>query len=312
MIINHWHSQFTAQYGHLFPTTYLVLDIETSGNKKEEDVVVELGHVIVKDCLIADKLNVVLNWYKHAAMSAATLDAKLFRMRDIIGSAWKLLPSKLHTEGIDPIAGLNFYYDLLHTWIEAKLPFVAQNGLATEERILNATFKRFLGKPFSFPDNLYFDTGALFKATYVYEAKDSSLAPYRNIVLPSKTESLKDYCKRIIYAKTGNVSWSVAKMLNYYGLFEKHAIDSDTLHCAMHDCLCLVYIMEEFRSRITCSNLDVNELKTEEGFARAMTEEFAIRKLEKEAEVKAAEAKKAPSVARHVVDRVPIRRQRKV
>jgi len=311
MIVNHWHSQFTAQYGHLFPPTYLVLDIETAGNGKE-DLVVELGHVIVQDCVIADKLNLVLNWYKHANVDSQQLTDKLFKMKNIIGMAWKLLPERLKTEGIDPIEGLNFYYDLLQSWIEAKLPFVAQNGLSTEERILDATFKRFLGKSFCFPSNLYFDTGALFKASYVYEAKDSSLIPYRNIVLPNKTETLKEYCKRIIYAKTGNVGWSVSKMLNHYNLFEKHAIDSDTLHCAMHDCLCLVYIMEEFRSRITHSNLDVNELKTQEGFARAMNEEFAIRKLEQEVLTKEKQAVKAPSVKHPGADRVPLRRQRKM
>lgn len=312
MIVNHWNSQFTAQYGHLFPTTYLALDIETSGNNKDEDLVIELGYVIVDNCIIADKRNLVLDWYRHKDTVPHILDSKLYRMKTIMGNAWKLLPEKLKAEGIEPIQGLTFYYDLLQEWIEAKLPFVAQNGLATEERLLNAAFKRFLGKSFSFPPNLYFDTGALFKATDIYESKDPSISMHRNIMLPGKHETLKDYCKRIIYAKTGNTSWSVSRILNYYGLFEKHAIDSNELHCALNDCLCLVHIMEEFRSRITHCNLDENELKTPAGFDRAMTEEFASRKLEQEKIEQQKQSVALPSVARPIQDRVPIRRQRKV
>lgn len=250
MIINNWNSDFTAKYNHAFPDSYLCFDTEFTGNDVRNDLILEIGHVMVDKGVVVDKFNIVLNWYSHPDVQANWLDYKLQNMRSVVGSDWKFSPEFLRKEGTNPIQALNFYYKLFETWNKRNLPFVAQNGQNADERILRGNFDRFLRKSFSLPDNNYFDTGGIFKANQVWEATGGDAVNFKGVVLPHRSDTLKTYFNRVINMKISGIKWSLQLIIDHYDLMKKHNVKTSELHTAGFDSMCLHWIMEEYRSKI--------------------------------------------------------------
>ena len=132
---------------------------------------------------------------------------------------------------------------------------MAQNGQSADERMLRGNFHRFLNKPFNLPDNAYFDTGAIFKASEIWDARSGDAMNFKVQMLPNRTETLKTYFSRVIYTRVAGVKWSLSKIMDDFGLTEKHAVDEGQFHNAGFDAMCLHWIMEEYRSRITRNNV---------------------------------------------------------
>lgn len=250
MIVNSWPSQFTEKYGHCFPTDYVTLDTEFTGNNEQKDLVLEIGHTLVSGGKVVDELNIVLNWYDHPEVDHAWLDYKLHNNANFVGPGWVLTPDYVRAKGISPYKALSFYHKFFESCIQNELFFVAQNGITADEKILRGNFNRYLNKSFAIPDNRYFDTGGLFKANQIYEARLGDALNYKAVILPHRSESLKSYFKRITGLRVNGVKWSLKLILEYYGLLEKHSVKDKDLHSAGYDSLCLHWIMEEYRKRI--------------------------------------------------------------
>jgi hypothetical protein len=248
MIINNWTPDFTAKYNHAFPDSYLCFDTEFTGSDLRNDLILEIGHVMVEKGVVVDKFNIVLNWYNHPSVQANWLDYKLQNMRSVVGPGWKFNSEFVKKEGADPIQALNFYYKLFAAWDKRNLPFVAQNGQNADERILKGNFDRFINKSFSLPENNYFDTGSIFKANQIWEATSGDAVHFKQIVLPQRSETLKTYFNRVINLKIGGIKWSLKLILDHYKLLQKHKVIENEAHTAGFDSMCLHWIMEEYRS----------------------------------------------------------------
>jgi hypothetical protein len=248
MVVNEWSPRFKKQYGGRFPRSYLCFDTEFTGNSQQSDLVMEIGHVIVEDNVVVDHGSFVLNWYA-AKIDAGWLDYKLGSLRSVIGESWRLSPSFVKAKGHDPLSVLRFYHDLFDTWKKRDLPFVAQNGVWADEKMIRSNFNRFLNRNFELPSSGYFDTGVLFKANRVFEP-DSPFKAYKNIVFPVAGESLRDYFIRIAGVKISGLKWNMSAILAFYGLTEKHAIDVGQLHGAAFDAMCVHHIMQHYRSLV--------------------------------------------------------------
>jgi hypothetical protein len=250
MIINDWDQVFTQKYGHDFPGTYLCVDTEFTGSNERDDLIVEIGHTMVEDGQVVDEMNVVLNWYPTKHVQESWLDYKLNTMRHVVGTGWRLTPAVVKEEGIDPIKALRFYYKLFATWTKRGLPFVAQNGMTADERLLRGNFNRFLNKPFEFPANEYFDTGAIYKANRIWQSGEEHLMALKGTMLPHRSDTLKAYFHRVIYTRCAGVKWNLKAILDEYGIREKHDLRDEQFHTAGFDSKCLHYIMEEYRKQV--------------------------------------------------------------
>ena len=249
MIANLWDSAFTAQYGHEFPNTYLCFDTEFTGSSEASDLVLEIGHTMVENGEVVDQVNYVLNWYAYPDIKEAWLTYKLNAMRSIVGPKWRLSPEVIKAEGKDPVTILRFYHKLFSTWQKRNLCFVAQNGQNADERMLRGNFFRYLNKPFGLPDNAYFDTGGIFKATQVYTSPQTQ--NYKLEVLPLRSDTLKGYFRRVINTRFSGIKWSLPVILQHYDLIKKHNLDMNQHHTAGFDSRCLHYIMEAFRAELS-------------------------------------------------------------
>ena len=144
MIINEWGASFTKKYGHIFPDTYLCIDTEYTGGNEREDLIVEIGHVMVQDGNVIDRMNVVLDWTTHEDISSAFLRYKLDNIRSHMGSDWRITWEVMQEEGVSPVKAFRFYDKLFSTWQARDLPYVAHNGRSAEERMLRGNFNRFI------------------------------------------------------------------------------------------------------------------------------------------------------------------------
>lgn len=248
MIVNEWSPRFKKQYGGKFPGSYLCFDTEFTGNSQSNDLVLEIGHVIVEDNEVVDHNSFVLNWYK-IDVDAGWLDYKLNSMRGIIGPGWRLSPAYLKEKGKDPLDVLRFYHELFDTWKKRDLPFVAQNGVWADEKMIRSNFNRFLNRSFDLPVSNYFDTGVLFKANKIVEP-NSPFVMYKGIVLPVAGETLRDYFIRVAGVKIAGLKWNMSAILDCYKLMEKHSIDRGKLHGAAYDAMCVHHIMQHYRSLV--------------------------------------------------------------
>jgi len=313
MIVNEWPSVFTAKYGHNFPSSFLAVDTEYSGSNDREDLILEIGHTMVENGVVIDRLNVVLNWYGHPEVQASRLDYKLNNMRHHVGPGWVLLPEAVKAKGTDPIKVLRFYRKLFAAWAKRGLPFVAQNGQSADERMIRGNFNRFINQPFEFPPNGYFDTGAIFKATQVWNATEGDAVNYKQMMMPHRSETLKEYFHRVIHTRISGVKWGLDAILDHYGLVEKHTVIEEQRHTAGFDAECLYWIMEEYRSRITRSNLEENPFASGQSMQRAFEQEHAKYKLEQEVARKTKEDAKpaeAPSTGQPPRTKAGVSQQR--
>jgi hypothetical protein len=250
MIINDWDSNFTAKYNHQFPDSYLCIDTEYTGNDKRTDLIVEIGHTMVQQGKVVDSKSLILNWYGYPGITDTWLNYRLNLIRANVGSGWRLTPEVIRKEGIDPLRALKFYEELFTAWQKNNLPFVAQNGQNADERIISGNFDRFLNKPFSLPDNGYFDTGAIYKADKVWQTLHGDLANFRSVMMPVRGDTLKTYFNRVINTRINGVKWKLDLIMEEYDLINKHKINKNDFHGAGFDSMCLHWIMEEFRKLV--------------------------------------------------------------
>jgi hypothetical protein len=261
MIINEWSPKFKRQYGSSFPASYICFDTEFTGNSQDTDLVLEIGHVAVKDNVVVDNRSFILNWYK-AGVAPSWLNYKLNNLRGIVGAGWRLLPDVVKQEGQDPITVLNFYHELFAVYKQQSIPFVAQNGIWMDEKMLRSNFNRYLNRGFELPVSNYFDTGLIFKATRVWEA-NSQFSRYKSIMLPVAGETLRDYFLRVAGTKITGLKWNLSSILGFYDLYRTHSIKADSLHSAGYDAMCLHYIMQQYRALVQDDPPKVTETPAE-------------------------------------------------
>lgn len=281
MIINEWEPSFTEKYGHVFPNTYLCIDTEYTGGNEREDLIVEIGHVMVHEGHVIDRMNVVLDWSSHKELNPAFVRYKLDDIRARMGEDWRVTWEVMQEEGIAPIKALRFYSKLFDIWHKRDLPYVAHNGRKSEERMLRGVFNRFIHKPFFMHENQLWDTGAIFKATRLHESREDAHASARWKTIPDSADSLKSYFERVLNARLKGIRWNLKYCLEYYNLTDKLE-DTHRFHQADYDAYCSHLLMQEYRSRVIRNNSGENALESPETFERMFEEELAKEKISKE------------------------------
>jgi hypothetical protein len=275
VIINHWKKPFTALYKHLWPETYLCVDCEYTGGNAEQDLIVEIGHCIVRRRKIVDRLSVVLDWRNHDVVPNAWLYDKLERCKARMPKLWRWSPEVMEAEGLPANEVLKFYWKLLLSWKKQGLPFVAHNGYAADERMLRGCILGFLNKKFSFGENGLIDTGAVCKATLALDSEDPKIAQRPDIWFPNAADTLRSYFRRVVYAHAKGVHWRLWNCIQYYGLDEEYQLTEEDCHTAGYDAYLTHLLMEKFREYITVSHAEECPFDTPDTLARAFDLEMA-------------------------------------
>lgn len=242
MISTHWPDWFKDLYGSAWPTTYLALDLETTGFNTRKDVIVEIGHVLVEGGVVTNRMSLLLDWSDHPVVPASYVRGRLLdvaRAMATDGRNWSLTWERLAADGVRPEKALSFYRDLLADWSARGGLFALHNGFFDESMLAhNLAGFGIDAEGFEFPDNQYFDTSSLERV---------SQCPGDQATLPRAGDTLKSYFKRMKYYKGGSLHSSLDKhCVGKYGLALRPGFEASGLHTADFDAYLVHLLMEEF------------------------------------------------------------------
>jgi hypothetical protein len=274
-------------------------------------LIVEIGHVIVEDRTVTNRLSLVLDWTRHPGISKTWLKQRLSNVAYQMQGDWRVTWDVMRSDGVDPVKGLQFYCDLFATWDRRGLPFAAHNGFYADERMFAANLSRYLQPPgFEFGDDVMFDTGAIHKLSCIAEHHPAVFKQAVTDWLPRSNDTLRSYFCRTSRKPLKGLKWRLGDCLRYYGLDEREDLELDDLHTAEFDAYCVHLLMEEYRSRITENHSDETGLESGAALQRLIEQQLAREQLTQEAAVAAKQSVAEVHVGREVRDRLRQRRRK--
>lgn len=237
MIINHWLQTLQTTFGG-FPRDYTVIDIETSGFDPASDLILNIGHVIVEDGVVVDRLDALLDWTRGDHVDPNWLYARMDRCQRQMASnglEYKMSFDRLQTYGEDPIGVLQAYHDLIVAQRAANYAFVMHNGYNFDAPRLCTHFKRWLGLDLEFGANEIWDTGMIEKASQLN-------------AVPDPRESMRAWSRRVGGARTKGVKWSLdGHCVPKYDLVRRYNLNEADAHGAGYDSYVTYLLFETFR-----------------------------------------------------------------
>lgn len=237
MLINHWLNILQRTFGG-FPNDYTVLDIETSGVDAGIDLILNIGHVIVEDGQVTQRLDAFLDWTREGQVDQQWLYDRMEKTRQQMagnGREYKMSYELLRDQGEDPIGILREYHDLIVAQREAKYAFVMHNGYNFDAPRLCNHFKRWLNENLEFGPSEIWDTGMIEKASQLNS-------------MPDPKETMRAWAKRVGGIRAKGVKWSLdAHCIPKYDLANRFQLNESEAHGAGFDTYVTHLLFEEFR-----------------------------------------------------------------
>lgn len=242
--------KYLKSAGIKWPSTYMCLDLEHSGQKYDKILTLQLGHHIVVENKVVDSGSYVLNWAGSEYISEYAKGEMADRcesLRAKIGQEWDFGPSRQREVGEDPKKILEFYRLLIKSW---SFPVVTQLGVIAEEPALRSNFQRFLSEKveFKIKEDLYFDLGLVYLGYVIFS--DAKFNPYRFLVDRRQGESLRGYLCRLRAYRIPGAKYNLDKICNEFG------IDSSLRHDAETDSLLLHEVIQKVSKQLSAKSVE--------------------------------------------------------
>lgn len=251
-----WHRAMRETFGPI-PDDYLVVDVETSGLKHDQDVILQIGWCEVENRQVVDNDAVVLNWFDNSVRlpDPRWLRERINQTRAVMtreGNAYPWTEPVLRA-GEKPLVALA---ELLLRLRSHALPaIVTHNGWMFDAPMIENHFKRYLSTPFEFAERRMWDTGALEKGVQL------NMRPLPN-------DTLRSYSRRVM-AKICRIKWALTKhCIPKYQLDKRFGLNVQDAHRADFDtrathCLLQVFReqMEESTKETSCQSSCASETR---------------------------------------------------
>lgn len=227
-----------------FPQNYVCFDMEGTGLKKSEDLIIELGSCRVKDCAAEEYESMLLDWTKTPYVDPDWLEVKLEGINKYLGyksaAQTKFTVDKLRKEGVEPDTAFRSYVEILGKadWV------IGHNIIGFDLPRFSFSVAEWLGYSFEVPEEKVIDTAAIEKAKQLR-------------ISPKKNESFYAFQKRVLNAFAGKgVRYS---LINYvvptYKLDEQYGLDMTKGHTAGFDAMLIHLFIEELRGLLSSKNV---------------------------------------------------------
>jgi DNA polymerase III epsilon subunit-like protein len=228
------------------PGDYLVVDLETTGVDLAKDLIVQIGHCLVRDNRIIDNGSVVLDWHRVPLIEPAWLEERMVQTRNYVeydkegqptGRRYRFTPQRLRTVGVDPPEVLRFYMEWLLELRQQGYFFIAHNGFHFDCALLERHFARLFESPFRFEDREVFDTGMVVKA-------------FQAGLYFHPGESPRDFANRVRPLRLKGIRWALDSFcVPYFKLDEKYQMDTNDSHEACWDVRATHLLFQELLAR---------------------------------------------------------------
>lgn len=225
-----------------FPANYLVFDVETTGFKVGEDLIAELGYVLVRNHQPVDQGWVYLDWTNHPGVDQGWLQDRIdFTRRHIelrdgrpTGRTYHVSYDKL-SAGMEPCEALRRYEQLFLNNRAEGYFCVAHNGYHFDVPFIEEHLATFIDSGFRFTDHELVDTGMIEKGA-------------QGVMTPWVGETPRDFSLRVSKTWLKGVYWALdSHCVPKYKLNEKAGIKVAAAHDAAVDSLLTHVLFEEYR-----------------------------------------------------------------
>lgn len=234
--------------GHVIgplPDAYTVIDTETTGFNRAQDLIVEVGWAVVRDRQMQSCGNAALDWTKFGGVDQGWLREKLRKTKYHVendkdgnptGRNYRFTYDYLAANGGDPLAGLAEYHGLLDECMRRGELIVAHNGWFFDREMLDNNFRRWLQvRDLPWGVNSVFDTGLVEKASQM-----------GNRGVPWPTDNLTAYYQRLRQPRA--IKWALdVHCVPKYGIAERYGLDMSQAHTSAFDCVITHYLFEHWR-----------------------------------------------------------------
>ncbi|KKN28029.1 hypothetical protein LCGC14_0858410 [marine sediment metagenome] len=219
--------------GGKLPSSYLVVDLETSGldwsRQVKPDVVVQIGFAAVRDRQLVRRDAVYLKRPLGTMSKGAS---------DVTGITDEILIR----DGIEPAEIYPKFVSLLQLYRKSGCMFMGHNIVSFDAPFLAADLKR-QQISFKFKPGEYIDTGMIYKAVQLRTH-------------PGPHESLHQFFLRVKNTRS-RVKWRLALAIERLKLHIEHNIDLNKAHDAGFDCWMTHLLFEELRRLSEDSDVEV-------------------------------------------------------
>lgn len=245
-VLRHFDRYFNRRFKAGLPSNYCCWDLETTGFKRDDDLILEIGHCIVHNREPANRMATLLDWTRSDHVDQTWLRDQLAYVKEKVerdedgnpsGKHFHITYDRLRDEGVPPEDALEFYFDLFTRIHDGGGFFVGQNSYGFDAEFFACQTDEFLGERFVFEPDSMIDVGALEKSTQLG-------------MIVFDDETLKDYFRRVAHYSRKGVKWNIEHCAAKYNLAELYDLDLSKLHGAGEDSYICHLIYEEIRGLI--------------------------------------------------------------
>jgi hypothetical protein len=237
-IVRRMQREYGRLYGGGFPNRYITLDIETSGFKKEEDLLCEFGFCTVDNREAEYFETYLLNWADHDMIDEDWLRKKLQNVRYHMGKQGRTFHIDIplmRKKGMPPEEGLEILGEKLQAIRKDLGIFIGHNIIGFDAERIQIALKEWIGLEFEFHESEMLDTALIEKASQVG-------------MVPFDDESVSAYWHRVRYASWPGVKFNLDDhVVKKYNLVELYDLDMSNAHQAGFDAMLAHLFIEELR-----------------------------------------------------------------
>lgn len=200
------------------PTSYLCLDLETTGLSLES-FIVAIGHCTVVDGQALTYDHRILNWVNYPGVDMRQLEDNIDRCRAGMGDRFHGIDmARMQQVGEDPVVVLSDYLQLIERTKAAGLRFAGHSVLQFDKPRIEYAFSTWLNLPFRFPENAFIDTAALVKGS-------------KAGIMPQSHEDLDAYFLRVMQTRRKGIYFKLdSDCVREYDLARKCDLDLTQAH----------------------------------------------------------------------------------
>lgn len=237
-------AEFRKHFGEL-PDSYFLFDLETTGSDKQNDLIWNIGSILVKDGDIVEEWDQILDWTQMpvSQVDPCWLTKKIATINTQLRLADK--PQHLTLDwlraGYNPLIALQQFVTRLADVTQRKIPIVNHGLIKFDIPMLSNQTHIWLGAPFLFKRTQVFDTAAIEKAI---ELRLSPPAPC------SSGSKLLQYQKAVLDLKTSVRFALDTHCAKKYNLWSQTGLSPSVAHLALNDtklCHCLLSTYRKLR-----------------------------------------------------------------
>lgn len=220
-----------------FPDSYGVTDVETTGFRGD-DLVLQIGQVIVKNHKIVHATGVYINWVAGGYVTEDWLRGRIAETAASMaanGSVYRMNADTILEQGQPPKQVFHEFMENLSALDRAEWGLMGHNIQQFDMPRIAMHVQSLLQIEPQFNADLIFDTGALEKG------RQLNMAPHHG-------ESTAEWALRILRVRARGVKWKLdTHCAEVHDLWTRSGLSPLDAHDAMSDCILTHHLFESFR-----------------------------------------------------------------